>query len=382
MFIFGKYRERVAYMLAHKDRIEYLDSIRGIAAMMVVVYHFIGWKWADKIEYHMASMIFNGADAVSFFFVLSGFVLTYKYLQSESRLQVSNYVYKRILRLYPAYIITILINYLYWNRALILEGEYVKVLQDILVNNNQELWQELIMVKLNHKFYIPGWTLAVEMIFSLLMPIFIFLARKDIRIIWFLLPFTFVIGGHHISMFTLHFALGVLLAYYYPKIVSFDFKSQKFYSWRHLIFILIFALFSIRHIRRIWPFGDTYDRVAKMIHLDMFHYTGLGSALILLWVMNTPRVQRFLTRGIFLFIGKISYSVYLCHWLVVVIVMDSNNWKLMMSCFDNDYVGFSMILFGVVLATILCATLMYYLVEKPFITISRTFKLFYSKSIN
>ena len=73
------------------SRIEYLDSIRGIAAMMVVVYHFIGWRWAERTMFHVSSMFFNGADAVSFFFVLSGFVLSFKYLQSDKKIQKANY---------------------------------------------------------------------------------------------------------------------------------------------------------------------------------------------------------------------------------------------------------------------------------------------------
>lgn len=364
-------------MALTSKRIEYLDSIRGIAAMMVVVYHFIGWRWPDYTTYHVASMIFNGADAVSFFFVLSGFVLSYKYLHSQEGMNTPNYIYKRILRLYPAYIATVIINYLYWNRVVLLDGQFATVLQDMFVNNNQQLWQELTMIKLNHKFYIPGWTLAVEMVFSLLMPLFVFLARKDIKIIWFLIPFTLVIGGHHISMFTMHFAMGILLAYYYPTIVSFDFKSSKLYSWRYLLAIFIFALFSIRHIRRIVPFGDEYDRIAKMIHLDMFHYTGIGSALILIWVINTPKIQAFLTRQIFLFIGKISYSVYLCHWLAVVFAM--NYWDTLISYFDNYYVGFTTILLGVIAVTLFTATLMYHIIEEPFIKISRKYKLFYKK---
>ena len=364
-------------MTPSNNRIEYLDSIRGIAALMVVVYHFIGWRWPDHTTYHAASMIFNGADAVSFFFVLSGFVLSYKYLHNDKSMQTPNFLYKRILRLYPAYIVTVIINYLYWNRVLLFDGQIANVIQDVFVNNSQKLWQELVMVKLNHKFYIPGWTLAVEMVFSLLMPLFVFLARKNIQIIWFLIPFTLIVGGHHLSMFTMHFALGVLLAYYYPTIVNFDFKSSKIYPYRYILAISIFALFSIRHIRRIFPFGDEYDRFAKLIHLDMFHYTGIGSALILLWIINTPPIQRFLTNRIFLFIGKISYSVYLCHWLTVVFTM--NNWDKMMSWFGNYYLGCTTILLGVIAVTITAATIMYYVIEEPFIKISRKYQLFYKK---
>ena len=369
-------------MTSSTNRIEYLDSIRGVAAMMVVVYHFIGWKWGDYTKYHAASMIFNGSDAVSFFFVLSGFVLSYKYLHSDKRLQTSNYLYKRILRLYPAYITTVLINYLYWNRALLFDGQLATVIQDIFLDNSQKLWQELVMIKNNHKFYIPGWTLAVEMIFSLLMPVFVFLARKNIKFIWLLIPFTLILGvfeGNHISMFTMHFALGILLAYYYKSAVNFDFKSSKIFPFRYIIAFFLFALFSIRHIERIFPFSKSYHRVAELINFDMFHYTGIASALILLWVINTPAIQQFLTNRFFLFIGKVSYSLYLCHWIIVIYAM--NNWDSMMAYFSNYYIGFGIILLGVMVATIIAATIMYYIIEEPFIKISRKYKLFYKNQI-
>lgn len=359
----------------YNNRIEYLDSIRGIAAMMVVIYHFIGWKWPDYTSYHVASMIFNGADAVSFFFVLSGFVLSYKYLHDDRSMQTLNYLYKRVLRLYPAYIVTVIFNYLYWNRALLLDFQVATVLQDMFIDNSQKLWQELVMVKLNHKFYIPGWTLAVEMVFSLLMPILIWIARKNIKLIWLLIPFTLVVGGHHLSMFTMHFALGILLAYYYPYIKKYNYRNSKWFNWRYVIATVVFILFSIRHIRRIFPFGDDYDRVAKMIHLDMFHYTGIGSALILLWIINQPKIQKKLTSKAFLFIGKISYSIYLCHWLAVVFAM--NNWDTFMTYFNNYYIGFTCILLFVIAITLFAASIMYYLVEEPFIKLSRKYKLFY-----
>ena len=63
--------------MSQRVRLEYLDSVRGIAALMVVFYHFIGWKWAEEPAFHLSSMIFNGSDAVSFFFVLSGLVLLF-----------------------------------------------------------------------------------------------------------------------------------------------------------------------------------------------------------------------------------------------------------------------------------------------------------------
>jgi peptidoglycan/LPS O-acetylase OafA/YrhL len=61
------------------QRIEYLDSARGIASMMVVLGHFINWRLSNNFWVKVIPLtIVGGTDAVSFFFVLSGFVLSYK----------------------------------------------------------------------------------------------------------------------------------------------------------------------------------------------------------------------------------------------------------------------------------------------------------------
>ena len=355
------------------QRLDYLDSVRGIAAMMVVVYHFIGWNWPDYTKFHVASMVFNGADAVSFFFVLSGFVLSYKYFQSDKEVKMGNYILKRILRLYPAFIFTIIVNYLYWNRALLLECNCILVLKDMFLNNDQKLWEELAMVRLAHKFYIPGWTLGVEMVLSLVVPVLVYLSRKNIKMIWWVIPMSIFIDNHF-SSFALHFVLGIMLAYYYPQIKEYNFSKSKYWKFRYLIALIVFLLFSVRHIRRIFPFGSTYDSVAEYLNIDMFHYTGIASALILLFIINNKAAQKILTNGLWLFLGKISYSVYLAHWLVVVHVM--KYWDHYIAMFPNFNLGFLCLLLLVILITITCATLMYYFIEKPFINLAKRYRLF------
>ena len=36
----------------------YLDSVRGIAAMIVVIYHFLNWDYADNLKVKLANFIF------------------------------------------------------------------------------------------------------------------------------------------------------------------------------------------------------------------------------------------------------------------------------------------------------------------------------------
>jgi len=83
-------------------RLQYLDSARGIAALCVVFGHFISGTLDSLTSFKFVSSIINHSDSVSFFFVLSGFVLSFKYLHNHRDLNVIHFAIKRVLRLYPA----------------------------------------------------------------------------------------------------------------------------------------------------------------------------------------------------------------------------------------------------------------------------------------
>ena len=65
-----------------EQHLKYLDSARGIAALMVFISHYTGYvyNFQNPRNIGIYCLLFNGNDAVSFFFVLSGFVLSYKYI--------------------------------------------------------------------------------------------------------------------------------------------------------------------------------------------------------------------------------------------------------------------------------------------------------------
>jgi len=353
-------------------RIEYLDAIRGLAAFSVVIYHFIGWRWADQLGIKITSVFINGADAVSFFFVLSGFVLSFKFFQTKSEPHIPRFVYKRILRLYPAFLVTVLMNYFYWNR----HGFDLSLLADMFYKNDQNLWQELVMVRNNHKFYIPGWTMGVEMVFSLFMPFLVILAQKNIKYIKYLMPISIFIGQQYMSMYLFHFLLGILLAYYYPQIKAYKFKESRWFKFRYIIPVIVLFLFSARHFNKIKSFGSIYNDVVNFLALDFFHFSAIASFVILLYVINNEKAQGYLENKFFLFLGKISYSIYLTHWLVVVIVMEK--WDMWNFITDDGRIKFAVMLGVTIVVTLVLATLMYYTVEKVFMQLSyRTAKKFF-----
>jgi len=345
-------------------RIYFLDSLRGIAAIMVVFYHFIGWHYPSSLKFHLSSFIFNGSDAVSFFFVLSGLVLSLGLFKTIDKLNIWNYTYRRILRLYPAYVLIVLANFLYWNRAAI----DLSLLKELFYNNSQNIWQELLLLRSNHKFYVPGWTLEVEMALSLLMPLIVVVAKYNVKYLYFLLLLPFLISGH-ISSFIFHFTLGTLIAYYYDDIKNYDFKSSKWFKFRYLIYLGIFFFYSIRHIERMSAFGPFYYKMMQYLRIDNFHYTGLASAAILMIVINNQKIQHFLHKKIFKFLGEISYSVYLTHWLFVMVIME--HWQSLLAYFPNFYLGFASLLTICLIATITTSYIIYKFIELPFIKFSK-----------
>lgn len=341
------------------QRLDYLDALRGLAALSVLFYHFFGWKWENTIYFHASAFIFNGSDAVSFFFVLSGFVLSYPFFKNDKPIALKQFFTKRLFRIYPAYIFTVFLNYIYWNR----QSFNLNLLNDIFYLNGQQLWQELALVRGNHKFYIPGWTLEAEMALSLLIPFLVILGRNNVKNLWFFLPISIYMGSS-ISIFIFHFILGTLLAFYFPRIVAYDFKSHKWYKNRWIISTGVFLLFSIRQIDKISPIGPSLKNLFTFLGIDFFHFTGLAAAFIILFALQNKKMQKVLEFKPLLFLGKISYSIYLMHWLVVVYIME--HWEKWLSYFSTPQITFITMLIVALCGTIILASFLYYLVERPF----------------
>lgn len=83
--------------LASKPRYEILDGLRGVAAVLVVLFHMF-----ETYSKGPAYQIINhGYLAVDFFFVLSGFVVGYAYDDRWDRMTVWGFFKRRLVRLHP-----------------------------------------------------------------------------------------------------------------------------------------------------------------------------------------------------------------------------------------------------------------------------------------
>ena len=84
-------------ILQTKQHFNILDGLRGVAALAVVIFHFMEWAYTDFSK----NFISHGFLAVDFFFCLSGFVIGYAYDDRIAKMGVLEFFKSRVIRLHP-----------------------------------------------------------------------------------------------------------------------------------------------------------------------------------------------------------------------------------------------------------------------------------------
>lgn len=91
-----------------------LDGMRGVAALLVVIYHiFEGFAFAETTNGEGSGIITtlnHGHIAVDFFFILSGFVISYAYDERWQRMSLGAFFKRRLIRLHPMLVMGTLIG--------------------------------------------------------------------------------------------------------------------------------------------------------------------------------------------------------------------------------------------------------------------------------
>ena len=100
--------DRIPETLKTKPHFAVLDGLRGIAALAVVIFHFMEWVYPDSRQ----NFIGHGYLAVDFFFCLSGFVIGYAYDDRIEKIGVIGFLKLRLIRLHPLVILGSVLGFL------------------------------------------------------------------------------------------------------------------------------------------------------------------------------------------------------------------------------------------------------------------------------
>lgn len=329
------------------ERLQALEGLRGVAAIIVVLFHGLSMFYPSlvygttlgmsalhhsRIEDVMygnpLSVITSGAFAVAIFFVLSGFVLSIGYFNGKGDGLVMRIAGKRYLRLMlPAFssiVITFLVvgfglSWLKNDTATITGSLWLAHLWPQTVSIvqvfSEGLWN-IFFGTLGAEAYNPVlWTMRYELLGSLLVfaVILLFGKAKNRWAIYSLLIFaTF-------QTWYLAFVTGMILADLYSR-KKFPFVETKAQGW--LVLILLIGLFLGGYPYSI-PEGSIYAALQipwLSVGANQIMYLSLGATAVLTAVISLRRVSSFFASKRIYILGKYSFSIYLVHMAVLFTV--------------------------------------------------------------
>ncbi len=355
-----------------QNRIYGLDILRALAILFVVISHG-GELLPERIAYSQTYFLFDG---VSIFFVLSGFLIggiLIKVLQKDSTPKaLMNFWLRRWLRTLPAYFFTLFL-------LAVLSSWLIK---GFSILNYKRYFLFLQNFSWPHPgFFSEAWSLSIEEWFYFLIPICIFFLIKVARlsvaraiattaVLIIVLVTAFrcfryikdvgTVPGYEWwnSFFRIQVVtrldsimFGVLGAYvsYYHKLSD---GQKRFFFW---LGILIFLLQKLSEKLHWYQWGGFYDCVLS------FTVSAVGTLFLLPFLADLKTgdgaIYKFLTR-----VSVISYSMYLLHYSFVqgFLLRYTHFYGLSgVSLIVVKYVSYWAL-------TFLGATLLYKLVEKPF----------------
>lgn len=345
-----------------KTRIFGYDLIRTAAILLVMLGHVLGYVYQGTFSFFYAFLA--GFLGVELFFVLSGVLiggLLIRVFRSGPVLQnLKTFVFRRWLRTLPLYFAVLPVYAV---------GNY---LLDPVKNADVPLWKYFFFIQnffaVQPTFFGVSWSLSVEEWFYLLFPFLLLLVKKgqpslslkflfltgiSVFLIYFLgmrlmafseYHFTFYEGIRKVAFFRLDaIAYGILVAvmmYFYPP--------KKMFTVLLLLAGLVVLSFNQHQI-----FKNNYS---ELQYFNTFYYSvlGLGLALIFPFFKQLHCPESFGRRSI-TFISKISYSLYLTHWLVYKFL------EIPLFSGISDWGKF----FIFFILSFLLATFTYLLIEKP-----------------
>lgn len=296
--------------MTQKNRLLELDALRGIAALSVMIFHYSIDQNAGKLGWEFR----YGVTGVDLFFMISGFVIT---LSIQKIQKWQDFAVFRFARLYPTFWACLLITTLF---VLLYKPDSLTISQFLA---NLTMFPVYFGIENIDQVY---WTLLVEMIFYLW-----------ILIVWL------VRGMRHIVAIGFVFLVGVVLFHAFgsrfPAVYSFLTLKVQFLNHFPLFFTgILFYQLKFKGVSWQYLALIAVGMVAAFYLHDkggrsMYHTSALEHDLLiafyhLLFLLFVLGRLSFLVNPTLLFLGKISYSLYLLHQYVGLHLIDTLNGSL------------------------------------------------------
>ena len=321
-----------------KPHFKILDGLRGAAALMVVWYHvFEGFAFAqttDGVGDGLITTLNHGHIAVDFFFILSGFVISYAYDDRWGKMSLGGFFKRRLIRLHPMLIMGAVIGAIAffavgcerWDGS-IAPTSWVMVALMLTMCMIPAVPGMPYEVRGNGEMFPlngPAWSLFFEYIGNICYALFI--RRFSTKVLavwtailgviyawfaifnvsgyemvgvgWTMMDNVNIFGGLLRMMFP--FSLGMLLAR--------NFKPTRVRGIFWIAIVVLFALFSV-------PFFPSVGGICVNGIFEMCCIMLIFPSLV--WLGASGVTSDKASTGVCKFLGDISYPLYIVHYPVM-----------------------------------------------------------------
>ncbi len=305
------------------ERYSSIDQLRFIAAITVALSHLFISNIGSSLRLEIISSV-----AVEVFFIISGFVLAPQILRIAQNSKLSDYkifLIRRWYRTIPLYLLSLLLTSIILNK--IFTFDFIKYMFFI---------QNILEISVNVDYFSISWSLSVEEWFYVVFPLFLILTlmiQKNPKknqiifstIIFILLIFFFRIfflddenwgsSIRRVVLFRLDsIAFGFLLYFLKDKIKPLI--SNQLYLFVAFIFFSIF-IFKIMEI-------NSSQNISFFKIIFHFAVAIWGSSVVLIFYLLDKKLKNAFYIKLNLFLGRISYSTYLFHLVIIYLITPLN----------------------------------------------------------
>ena len=341
-------------ILSKRTMLNSLTSFRFFAVLLVFIFH-VG----------ILSKYQTGYVGVSFFFILSGFILTYNYkLKFKHELdiyEVKKFYIARIAKIYPIHILTFFFAVPYYFFIPLKHEPILYIFQAI---TNLTLIHSFIPFG-NISFNGVSWSLSNELFFYVLFPFLIFIVLKYFtikRMIFVAISLWLIFIGIFLFILPQNSGFITWLSYYFPGVRVFEFiigiilgllffkVKEKGLRLSKLVFSLleISSIFSLIIIIVLSP-SFTQNLRYSLIYIPLL------SSIIFIYAFQKGIFSNFLSKKLFVYLGEISFSFYMIHNIVLSYIYFL--WK--------PNIPSILLIFICLILSIGLSSLLYHLFEEP-----------------
>ena len=303
-------------------RILELDGVRGIAILMVVVYHAFLFSVSPPAGW-LSRLASKGFAGVDLFFVLSGFLITGILLNAKGQSGYFRIFYaKRALRIWPLYYLLLLGSFGFL--PLFISHTHLDMNELALLKSRSTLVYILFLQNL----WYPGrvgptvlamtWSLAIEEQFYVAWPWLVLLCNRK-KLVWILTAILVLsplvrlcATVHGVSSDTIHFmtcfrldglSLGALIALY---------CTSAYFSLQRTKWVSVAAL-AAGVATSQWLLA-VHSKASSSFKYSTLALASAGAVMLAIWCSRTDSIfGRPLRASWLCYIGQVSYCLYLVH---------------------------------------------------------------------